>query len=80
MNTPERKIRPRSDDINLLSDDELAAPATTSLAEQDLDGVPGGRIFVGVPSGAMTAMMCWGPGTGLLVWATAGSHGFVVGT
>ena len=79
MNTEKREIRPRLHAFDLPSGkhDVLAG---ASLAEQDLDGATGGRIFVGVPSGAMTAMMCWGPGTGLLVWATAGGHGFVVGT
>jgi hypothetical protein len=62
-----------------ISDDELSVLTTTSLTEQELDDTAGRRIFVGVPTGAMTAMMCWGPGVGLLVWATAGGHGFVAG-
>jgi len=50
-----------------ISGDELSILTTTSLTEQELDDTPGGRIFVGVSTDAMTAMMCWGPGAGLPV-------------
>lgn len=53
---------------------------TTSLTEDELDGVIGAVITVGYPSNAMTATLCWGPGVGLFVWANGSSHGFVVST
>jgi hypothetical protein len=50
-------------------------PKFDELSDQELACASGGSLVVGIPAGAMVAK-----GPGLLVWATAADHGYIVDT